>query len=398
MTETTEKTGASASEIEALSSAFGAFVRVTEELRGSYEKLRERAERIDLELARTNEQLDGVLKAIPNGVVVCDAQSRIVDLNSAAERILGLTRENARGMRRESLCDAQGQPMLLTCDEAKSAASVERRRTTRDGRQIVLGGAVSEIRGREGNLGGSVEVVEDLTELWELRERIHRVDKLAALGEMSAVIAHEIRNPLNGVQGFADLLARRLQAADPKLAEYATKIVRGVREVDAIITDLLAFAAPERFQPVPVAIEEIAREAGDAILRALSPERAAGLKISVHFAQEGVRVPADAVKLAQIFRNLIANAAEAMTNPGAIRITATREGSKLFVAIEDDGPGIADSERAKIFDPFFTTKTQGTGLGLAIVRKLVELHGGSIELAPAVAGRGARFEIRFPAV
>lgn len=396
MSEAPSKTAAPGPEIEALSSAFGAFVRVTEELRASYEKLRERADRIDHELARTNERLSSVLKAIPNGVVVCDAQGSISDLNEAAERILGVKKEAAAGKPRLSIRDAEGLPLLL--ESGNDASAVERRRTLGGGRTLVLGGAVSEIRDARGSVAGSVEVIEDLTELWELRERIHRVDKLAALGEMSAVIAHEIRNPLNGVQGFADLLARRLQSDDGKLAEYATKIVRGVREVDAIIADLLAFAAPERIQQAPVDLEETVRRACESVLQALPPQRAAGVKIRTAFAESGLRVPGDPVKLGQIFRNLIANAVEAVGAQGEIRVEAAREGARAAVSVQDDGPGIPESLRAKIFDPFFTTKTQGTGLGLAIVRKLVDLHGGSIALTSAAGKRGARFEMSFPTI
>lgn len=395
MNEISDKTAASSSEVEALSSAFGSFVRVTEELRASYERLRERADRIDYELARTNEQLAGILKAIPTGVVVYDAQDRIADWNEAAARILELPRDRAIGKTREELRDALGQTLLMDIGLAASPAAKERRRVLGNGRAIVLGGGISEIRDTQGNLSGRVEVLEDLTELWELRDRIHRIDKLAALGEMSAVIAHEIRNPLNGVQGFADLLSRKLQSGEPKLADYAAKIVRGVREVDAIIADLLAFAAPERFQPVSLPLREIVHQASESVLQALPEPRSNALRVE-NTIPEALRIAGDALKLGQVFRNLIANAADAMPHGGTIRVEARDAGSSALVSLEDEGPGVSEELRSKIFDPFFTTKTQGTGLGLAIVRKIVELHGGTIGVANPKRVRGARFEIRIP--
>lgn len=407
MTEMPEAANAKNSEIEALSSAFGSFVRVTEELRASYEKLRERADRIDVELARANEQLrqkvdeldrltghlNGVLTAIPSGVVVSDASGIVIDLNGAAQRILGLTREQAIGKQRENVRDAQGEPMLLEANDNEAATGRERVRVLLDGSVRVLGGAISAIRDGQGRQNGNVEVVEDLTEISTLRERIHRNDKLAALGEMSAVIAHEIRNPLNGVQGFADLLGRKLSGTDETLADYAKKIVRGVREVDAIIADLLAFAAPERFQPSAVDLEPVVRRAAQAIAQARPGE---DIQIAIEFPHAGLRIAGDTVKLGQIFRNLISNAVEACEGRPQIRIHASTTGARVSVSIEDNGRGVAENDRAKIFDPFFTTKTQGTGLGLAIVRKLVELHAGTIDLAAPASGHGARFELSFP--
>ena len=385
----------SAAELEALSSAFGAFVKVTEELRASYERLRERAERIDVELSIANEQLRGTLAAIPSGVVVSDVDGRITAFNTAAERILGLAASEAIGRQAADLADLDGKPLLLGADRAVSAPHGERERRIGEGRRVVLGGGLSWVRDAAGRVAGAVEAVEDLTELWELREKIHRLDKLAALGEMSAVIAHEIRNPLNGIQGFADLLARSLSGSEARLSGYAQNIVRGVREVDTIISDLLVFAAPERFAPATVELEPVLRHAADQALRSTEAQRTARIQIQPELPPGGVRIAGDAVKLGQIFRNLFSNAVEAMPEGGRILVSAAREGKEVRIAVQDEGAGIPSEIRPKVFDPFFTTKTQGTGLGLAIVRKLVELHGGRASVAECA--RGARFELTLPA-
>lgn len=394
-------------DIEALSAAFASFVKVTEDLRSSYERLRQRAEQIDIELANANERLrqkvdeldhlsghlDGILSAIPSGVIVSDMDGKITRLNTAAEKILGLQSDECIGKKNEEVCDVDGKSFLLGHAKGNSSQEITRECKSRQGERIVLGGGTSWIRDKDGKTVGHVEIVEDLSLLWELREKVHRLDKLAALGEMSAVIAHEIRNPLNGVQGFADLLAKKLKDTDPKTATYASNIVRGVREVDAIIADLLSFASNEKFVAVGIELNALLEQTRDTVVRGSIPTDS---KFEFTIQPPALRVRGDAIKLGQVFRNLFSNSIEAMPQGNTISVRATQEANRARILVQDQGPGIPADVRKKIFEPFFTTKTQGTGLGLAIVRKLVELHGGTISLCEV--DKGSCFELTIPAV
>ncbi|MSR63041.1 MAG: hypothetical protein EXS08_11415 [Planctomycetes bacterium] len=214
-----------------------------------------------------------------------------------------------------------------------------------------------------------------------LAERLHAADKLSALGTMAAGIAHEIRNPLNAVRGFAELLARRELArpdADARTSQWAQRIVDGVGEIDGIIENLLSFGSPERLRLERVdgqeLLEDAARLAGSLLEAAPS--------IEVSSAAPTFR--ADRIKLRQAVRNLIENALEAQAGCARARVLVTlaREGPELVCRVADAGPGVAPELRTQILDPFFTTHADGTGLGLALVSVIARLHGGSVHCAP----------------
>jgi signal transduction histidine kinase len=226
----------------------------------------------------------------------------------------------------------------------------------------------------------------------QLAERLHAADKLASLGTLAAGIAHEIRNPLNAVQGFAGLLLRSGQLADERAHRWAELIVAGVAEVDAIIANLLSFGRPEPLLLEPVEGVELL-------------ESAVRLAQSASGARDGaVRtrsdVPpfrADRIKLRQAVRNLVENALSAQESDARVELALEREGKELVFRVADAGPGVPAELRARILDPFFSTHPEGTGLGLSLVAMIARLHGGSVELAPEPSHLGgALFVLRIP--
>jgi signal transduction histidine kinase len=238
---------------------------------------------------------------------------------------------------------------------------------------------------------GAVEISTDLTNIKQMQNQMQHAKTLAALGEMSATVAHEIRNPLAGIGGFAGLLERDLDGDDPRRA-LVKKIVQGVSSLNKIVSNLLVYTRKMELNVLRVdfvswmedilnyAEVEIAKENKDiAIVR------------DYGFGKMEARI--DPEKLQQVFLNLIFNAIQAIEGKGAITIKADLdERDFLRVAVIDDGKGIPADIQGKIFNPFFTTKEQGTGLGLAIVQRIVALHGGEITVA---SGAGeTRFEIR----
>ena len=226
-------------------------------------------------------------------------------------------------------------------------------------------------------------------------EQLERKNRLAALGEMAAGMAHEIRNPLAGIQLYAGLLERDLQG-QPETWKWARKIAHGVQTLDAIVSDILSFTQDQVCTKSPVNVLGLLREAIDYVLPGPGQSE---VEIDVSQVEAGLAAEVDAKLMRRVFLNLLRNAVEATGGKGRIEISGTEtrrsERYRVRLRIADSGPGIAEEARGKIFNPFFTTKDTGTGLGLTIVHRLVECHGGTIA-AENRRGGGAVFTILLP--
>ena len=348
-----------------LDNAMEAFAGISEDLVQSYQALAERAQMVEDELGRTNRHLEAVLRSLPTGVVVRDAKGQIVRANGVALSLLERGPVPIDG-ESESLHEVVGP----------------------DGKRMVVSARRSVVRGDGGENAGTVEFFDDRTELVSMTERMHSMDKMAALGTMGGGIAHEIRNPLNAVKGFAELLERELE--DDKLGRWASKIVEGATEADAIIESLLAFANPERLKQEGIDGERLIRDAAAAALGDAT-------QYKVTLRADAPTFLADRIKLRQALRNLIANAAEVQPDGGAIDISLAVVGDEVVICVRDAGPGIAPELRARVLDPFFTTRPEGTGLGLALVATIAQMHAGRVDVgtAPPPLG-GAEFTLHVP--
>jgi signal transduction histidine kinase len=226
------------------------------------------------------------------------------------------------------------------------------------------------------------------SELSEKNRELERRTRLAALGEMAAGLAHEIRNPLGGIQLYASMLAQDV-ADRPESARTVQKIVGGVKRVEELVSQVLHFTREINAHPSTCDVVEIVEEAID-----LAKGRAsAAVRFEIGLPTQ-LKANVDSRLLSQCVLNLVLNAVEAVGTEGVVRVTlATTEGKAFTLIIEDDGPGIAADVLDRIFNPFFTTKDEGTGLGLSIVHRIVEAHNGTISATNRPSG-GAKFEIR----
>ncbi len=353
----------------------------------SYAALERRAARVEEELERKLGELDAVtrhlaaiLDALPTGVVVRDAEGCVVRANGAALAILATSAGELIGAHGHPLLDAPPRPAQA---EAGSAAAVragpwlEREVEGPDGGRLVIASRKSALE-EGGAARGWVEILDDRTALVELGERLHALDKLAALGNMAGGIAHELRNPMHAAQGFAALLERRLEPGT-KEQRFARRIVEGLTDAEAVLSSMLTLAAPRPLLRESIDPVELVDEA---VRVALAPHVAEGTAAQWRIERDVDAPPfqGDRLKLRQALRNLVANALEAQPDGGTLRIQARAQGGRLELRVADAGPGIPAELRARILDPFFTTRPQGTGLGLALVGAIAGLHGGSVDV------------------
>ena len=226
------------------------------------------------------------------------------------------------------------------------------------------------------------------------REEQHKLEmarrkNLAQLGEMGAMLAHEIRNPLAGIKGYAQIIEKKPQAE--RNSGFARRIVAETQRLETLVSDLLAYAGSDRELAATVDIGEVVAHTAD-----LLQHEAEQLQIKIITeCPEGILITGNRDKLGQALLNLGKNAIQAMPDGGALQISAGVDGRHVIIKVNDNGHGIIPEEMPRVFEPFYTTKAKGTGLGLALCRKIVEEHGGMIE-AKSAAGQGTTVSITIP--
>jgi two-component system sensor histidine kinase HydH len=227
--------------------------------------------------------------------------------------------------------------------------------------------------------------------LFQTEEQLRRADRLSALGELSAGMAHEIRNPLGAIKGAVEILKDDYSPDEAKY-EFIGILIKETDRLNRIVQEFLGFARPKipEFQPADV------NEAIESVLTLTAQEsRKAGVMVEKRLDPSIGKRSIDAGMLKQAFLNLILNAIQAMPNGGILTIESSLQGRVLIVKISDTGTGIPEENRKKLFSPFFTTKKSGTGLGLAITYRIIENHRGTIDVA-SEPGKGTTFTVKIP--
>jgi len=227
-----------------------------------------------------------------------------------------------------------------------------------------------------------------LTRSLRLRAELEEKRQLALIGQMTAVLAHEIRNALGSIKGYAQWVDEKLEPPDPKKAGLAA-VLRGTERIESLVQELLLFSRDETFKIEPLDPVPLLHEAVQSAVSSWGGK--------VEFEKEkGILVKADKEKLRRVFLNGVQNAIQAMGEEGTLRVSVGRDGRWVRVVMEDNGPGIPEEEIPRLFTPFHTTKTDGTGLGLAYSKKVVEGMGGIISLRNREHERGAVLSIQLP--
>ena len=335
-----------------------------------------------------------ILENINNGVLKTDRSGEIVFVNGRAREIIG---DAADGKLQfdELFRNPYGSGSLF-----EHLLSSTCRNHSMDGILSIPSGNPIPVRlnstlleSDEYNGKSLVVVFEDLTAQKAMEEELRRADRLRSLGELSAGVAHEIRNPLTGIATTAQVLREMLED-DPDKIKYINVILEEIRRLDGIITSLLQFARPLTPRPSELSISGIIDEA---VMLVSDKAREAGVDICIETALEDDGCFLDRDQIKQVVLNLVMNAIEACEEGGGInvRLELAEDPSNIVMMFEDDGCGISQEVADKIYNPFFTTRSAGTGLGLSITRKIIENHGGSIS-HEGRTNRGTAFRVRLP--
>jgi two-component system sensor histidine kinase PilS (NtrC family) len=338
-----------------------------------------------------------ILENMSSGVLVVDIGGRVVTMNAAAENILDVDKAAVIAGHVDDALGAQVPDLAHELTLSLGSGAGKRRQEisthTRTGKHRPLGISISHLHDGAGERRGVIAVFQDLTEVHEMRERVRKADRLAAIGELSAGIAHELRNPLASISGSIEMLYQevKLDGENKRLMEL---ILRESDRLDRIISDFLEFArlrSPRRF---PSRLDKSLSET--LVLLKKNAEKSEGISVRLDCAETLPTVYMDDEQMRQVFMNLAVNACEAMEGGGTLEIAVAAEAADTVrIEFRDTGRGIDPGDVERFFEPFFTTKEGGTGLGLAIANKIVAAHGGQLGFCNRDGG-GAAFTITLP--
>lgn len=368
-----------------LQRAFDVFNQVSLELTQAYEGLQGRVESLTAELAVANgellrqyqekealsERLSLLLNALPAGVVVLNSTARVSEANPAARAMLGET------------IVGSDWPVLVQSKLVPTDAPDEWQ----------LGRSrVSMAESPIDSAGGRILLIHDVTAAHDLKADLERNQRLAAMGEMAASLAHQLRTPLATALLYSANLAQP-ELSDVARARFAGKATEQLKRLERLIQDVLLFARGESIGRDTIPAASLISDAAQ-ILEPLCGEKSVSFRVEEAVGDSIIMGSRKA--LAGALVNLLENALQACESGGEVVLSATLAAGRLRIGVRDTGPGIAPDAQARIFEPFFTTRGQGTGLGLAIALGVARAHGGTIEVS-SKAGEGSEFLMLLPA-
>jgi PAS domain S-box-containing protein len=367
-----------------------AFHEVTKQLKEKEKEL-ERLKSLAEQRAESVESYnENILQCVTSGVMTFDKNGFATTINRAAEDMLGISWAQTSGKNCQDIFSS-GDICRAVRDTIDKKLPSTRMETTLEGPKgkAWLGFNTAVLADRQqGEVLGVILSFSDLTEVKRLQEQMELKERLTALGEMSAGIAHELRNPMAVISGYLNLLSKKIDPASQSIIRDITSEINGMNR---IIGDLLTFARPASLNRVTVNLKELVEGCLSNVLQAKNADN----KITTVLSLDDVEALLDEGLMRQALNNLFQNAMEAMPDGGTLTVEA-HGGKNLAVSVADTGTGVPPDTIKKIFLPFFTTKDKGVGLGLALVHKIVLSHGGRIEVE-SKQGKGTAFTVIIPA-
>ena len=349
------------------------------------------------ELQQMSSRLHCILESLADGVFVVNDKMLIERCNPAAAKLLNRARSDIEGKPYKDVMNGLGkiEALCAAIKDGETLFDEQRRCKTENGGSVIVLASVAPIRSNHAILG-AVEVLRDVTQLRMLEGRVQHQQRVHALGEMAASVAHEIRNPLGTIEGFARLLKRRslIQMDLKSHSRMASKIIEGAVNLNYVITNLLNFARPMSLQCEPIEINTLFNSVRDLLASKVDKEK---LLLKMPRTDRSVQLNGDIRQLRQVLVNLGLNACEACGPGGSIEFRIQRRQREVQISVSDNGCGIPVEDIPKVFDPFFTNKHGGTGLGLSLCHKIISAHSGEI-MVKSNMNKGTLFKITLPAI
>ncbi len=375
--------------VEKLSEAFRNFTTASKSLETYYDLLQEKVRYLTAELERKNSQLadaldeaernreylNAILYNLEEAIIVVNPDNRITMINKSAETLLAVQPIDVMGKKFNDL------DISITESGSDTCLTVKGKR-----HNVII--SQSPVMHPQGHLKGAVILIKDISRLRELEVQQERNQRLIAMGEMSAKIVHEIRNPLCSIALFASMLEKDLE--NPSQKELAGGISAGIHNLNNILKNMLFFARPNRPVMKQVRLSGVIEDS----LKMFAP-MTESRKIKVKQTLPDIPMPGDAELLKQVLINIIVNAIQSMPEGGMLTVEMRHDKKNIVVDIRDSGEGIKQDLIESIFNPFVSTKDNGTGLGLAIASMIMQGHGGYIK-AESEEGKGSVFSLYFP--
>jgi len=343
-------------------------------------------------LARIRVFSDSLVENMPIGLVAVDAGGILTACNRAAENILRLGPGEYLGRQAADVVPLELNEFIMPGDRASLPFDKEVICTTSEGATMTLEVVAAPLFEQAESFLGIIVLFRDMTDIKRLEDEVERGRRLASLGGLAAGVAHEIRNPLSSIKGFATHFRERFSDV-PEEREAAEVMIREVDRINRVITQLIEFARPLKMKIVSVSLPVVIRHALALIEREAAKR---GVVVQTDIPEGKWEVPIDVDRMTQVFLNLFLNALEAMEEGGTLRVTLFQQEEKaLRITVADTGIGIPEADLLRVFDPYFTTRSAGTGLGLAICHKIVEAHRGEIFME-SEPGKGTTVTLLLP--
>ena len=341
-------------------------------------------------LAREKVFSDNLVSRMPIGLVAVDQNSRVTAVNSVAEATLGIRAADVLGLAVKEVI-----PSILADTLAGTDSLVEKELLcpVTDGRRIPMDVSAANLTDESGERFGQVILFKDLTEIRALRQELEKNRRLASVGRLAAGVAHEIRNPLSSIKGFATYFKEKYRDSD-RDQEIAGIMIQEVNRLNRVVGQLLEFSRPIRLHFQQVSLKPFVQNAFRLVDRQSSQ---AGVTMILDMADERLSAVMDTDKMSQVMLNLLLNALDAMPGGGRLTVRLSADGNgSIAIQVLDTGTGVDPKDQPHIFEPYFSTKKSGTGLGLAIVHNIVKAHRGDI-LVDSRTGGGTMVQITLPA-
>jgi len=341
-------------------------------------------------LSRIKAFSDHLVENMPIGLIAVDNNRRIALLNHVAGSILSISLPDISGKGAEEILPPALWKLISGLEDKKGAIETEVECILNDGKTVPLEASATALKDERGNFLGYVILFKDLSEVRSLRREVARSQRLASLGSLAAGVAHEIRNPLSSIKGFAVYFRERQEKEEEK--KIAGIMIQEVDRLNRVVSQLVELARPVSVSKKPVSLRTVIENSLKLLERDASEKK---IEIKTIFIPEDLQIAIDGDRINQVLLNLYLNAIESMEKGGSLSVELSEGERGAIIKVSDTGSGVGEKDLPHVFDPYFTTKTTGTGLGLAIVHNITEAHDGKITVESR-PGEGTTFTLFLP--